>query len=214
MAAKFINPYIERMRQHRDIIVTAEGRDSLNGRRFFDPQKRLIVDVGCGSGNFLRDYAISNPDARFLGFELRFKRLVKGAVKFKKHNIANVRLIRTRAEEIADWIAPESAFEIHIAFPDPWAKKKRQRKHRLITAEYLSTIRSLLVRGGCFVFKTDHEEYFREVKELLKQQSDLKLIEYSEDLHRSEYDKRNIPTEFELLFKGKGYPVFYLRTQA
>ena len=214
MGNKFKNPYIDQIYEYPDIIVTTENRDTLNGHTFLGPKKDLIVDIGCGSGNFLRDYAMLKPNSRFIGFEMRFKRLVKGAVKFRKHNVTNVRLIRAKAEEIADWIKPDSIFEVHINFPDPWAKKKRQRKHRLITAEYLSKIHSLMVRGGCLIFKTDHEEYFHWVKKLLKLQPALKMVEYSEDLHHSKYNEKNIPTEFELLFKKKGYPVFYLKTQA
>ena len=214
MGSKFKNPYIDRLDLYRDIIITAENLERLGSSGFFDPKRKSIVDIGCGSGNFLRDYAKRRPDCRFIGFELRFKRLVKGAIKFRKHNITNVQLIRSKAERIADWMQPKSICEVYINFPDPWDGKKRHRKHRLITAEYLSTIHSLVVQGGYFIFKTDHEKYFRQVKKLLEMQSELQLTEYSEDLHCSQYNENNISTEFELLFKRKGYPVFYLKTQA
>ncbi len=212
MGTSFKNPYIDQMYQYQDIIITSDNKDKFREQNLPGAEKEIIVDLGCGSGNFLRDYARIKPHSQFIGFELRFKRLVKGAIKLRKHGVTNVRLIRAKAEEIASWIKPNSVYEINVNFPDPWAKK-RQLKHRLITSEYLTTIHSLLIKKGFFVFKTDHKEYFDQVNDLLRQQTNLDVIEYSEDLHQSEFNAENIPTEFELLFKGKGYPVYYLKSQ-
>ncbi|MCP4757010.1 MAG: tRNA (guanosine(46)-N7)-methyltransferase TrmB [Proteobacteria bacterium] len=208
-----LNPYVAQIQDHKDIIWTAPIDDNPDRRKFETSQRPIIVDLGCGAGNFLRDYALSAPECDFIGFELRFKRLVKGAIKFKKHNVKNVRLVQARAEDIACWFRPDSLKEIYINFPDPWPKK-RHRKHRLLTLPYLATLNKLLIKNGHFIFKTDHSEYFFPVLDLIKQQSLFEIIEYSEDLHNSSYNDRNIPSEFEMLFKNKGYPVYYVKTLA
>lgn len=208
-----VNPYVEAIKEHEDVIWQSKKDQKFDFGFFSDQNKKVILDLGCGAGNFLRDYAKNCPEYNFIGFELRFKRLVKGALKFKKWNIDNSKLVQGRAEEIGCWFEPSTIKEININFPDPWAKK-RQKKHRLITLDYMKEMHNVLEPGGNFVFKTDHREYFFTVVELLKQQVDFKLMEYSEDLHNSEYNEKNIPTEFEGLFKSQGCPVYYLKTVA
>ncbi len=208
-----LNPYVSQLDDHKDIIRTipVEGKPDFSD--LIHPIRPLIVDLGCGAGNFLRDYALFRPEYNFVGFELRFKRLVKGAIKLKKRNINNVNLIQARAEDIGLWFPDGCISEIYINFPDPWPKK-RHRKHRLMTSDYLKTVYPLLVKGGHLVFKTDHEDYFHAVVALISQQTDFEMCEYSEDLHDSVYNESNIPTEFEMLFKGKGCPVFYIKVKA
>ena len=208
-----LNPYVSRMEEHSDIIKTAPIEENQELMEFIRSSQSLIMDLGCGAGNFLRDYASHLPDASFLGFELRFKRLVKGALKLKKRNLSNVRLIRARAEDIDVWVPKDSVEEIHVNFPDPWPKKK-QLKHRLMKKEFFMKAHEILVEGGYLVFKTDHREYFESVTELLTDVHCFQIVEQSDDLHQSEFNETNILTEFEALFKGKGFPVYYLKIKA
>lgn len=209
-----LNPYVSEIENHRDIIVTDQFKDDSERKTVTQKEddKPIIIDLGCGAGNFLRDYALTAPERSFYGFELRFKRLVKGAIKFKKHNIHNVTLIQARAESVRQWFHPNSVNEIYINFPDPWPKK-RHHKHRLMGKSFLDTLKSLLVEGGFWSLKTDHRDYFQPVVELARNRRDVKIVEYSEDLHHSPFSESNILTEFEALFKNKGYPVYYLKCE-
>lgn len=206
------NPYIYQIDDHKDLIIAQKYNEKPETEGLFDYSRDIVVDLGCGAGNFLAQKAERDPEKFYVGFELRYKRLVKGALKFKKRDIDYIRLIKGQAQDIASWFRPNSLQEVHINFPDPWAKKK-QLKHRLVSTEYLITLKGLLKAGGNFVFKTDHREYFFYAKELLEENSDYEILEYSEDLHVSEYADENIMTEFEALFKGKGYPVYYIKTR-
>jgi tRNA (guanine-N7-)-methyltransferase len=207
-----LNPYVGKLEQHRDIIITSQDEDDDDLLKFIQHSNPLIVDLGCGAGNFLRDYAILRPESSFIGFELRYKRLVKGAIKFKKRDIKNIRLIRARAEDINLWIPEKRISELHVNFPDPWPKT-RHLKHRLISREFLETVNRQIDDQGLFVFKTDHKDYFRFAVNLINQCPFLETIEYSENLHQSDYKDANVLTEFEALFRGKGFPVYYIKTK-
>jgi tRNA (guanine-N7-)-methyltransferase len=206
-----LNPYVSKLEEHRDIIKTLPLESNTDFFDFVKADNPLIIDLGCGAGNFLREYAIIKPDSRFVGFELRYKRLVKGALKLKKRNITNVRLVQARAEDIDDWLPEQSTDEIHVNFPDPWPKK-RHHKHRLISEQFLSKVNKLLKKDGSFTFKTDHQDYFHYAVDRIKSCPFLDSVSYSEDLHHSEFNDTNILTEFESLFKGKGFPVYYIKT--
>ncbi len=207
-----LNPYVEKLEEHKDIVFTSHDRESRDLLEFIQSPNPLIVDLGCGAGNFLRDFAQIRPESHFIGFELKFKRLVKGAIKFKKKALTNIRLIQSRAEEIESWIPENRISELHINFPDPWPKTRHQ-KHRLVSRRFLETVKRLLVPGGVFVFKTDHREYFEFAVDLINSVDFLEILHYSEDLHQSEFHQENLLTEFESLFKGKGYPVYYIKTK-
>jgi len=207
-----LNPYVAKIQEYKDIITTIKRGETPDSGKLLNEDRPIVVDLGCGAGNFLRDYALIKPEYDFVGFELRYKRLVKGAIKFKKRDIKNIQLVQARAEDIGQWFPNQSIHEVNVNFPDPWPKK-RHHKHRLISHEYLQILNRLLKPGCQFVFKTDHKDYFLYAAELIKQQSFFNLKEYSEDLHNSSYNEENIPTEFEQLFKNKGYPVYYIRVE-
>ncbi len=205
------NPYSTRIFEYADLIWfdgVESARSDLKNIEFLHGP--LVVDLGCGSGNFLRQFALRYPEKRFLGFELRFKRLVFAAKKLKKGEINNVRLIRSLAEVATEWIRPGSVELLHVNFPDPWPKKKH-RKNRLIQPAFLETLHQLLMSQGRFVFKTDHQEYFQSSLEFLQGDSRFEVSHLCHDLHQSEIE--NIPTEFELLFKSQGLPVYYVELQ-
>jgi len=207
-----LNPYVTQLELHSDIIQTAPLGIQERRPKIAKGLRPIVVDLGCGAGNFLRDYAQALPDWDFYGFELRYKRLVKGALKFKKWGLTNVQLIQARAEELGNWFLPRSIREIHINFPDPWPKKKQQ-KHRLLNAGFMKTLHQLLERDGSWVLKTDHPDYFFPTLEQIKAMPFFDVVAYSEDLHGSEYMAGNIATEFELLFRSKGCPVYYVKTR-
>ncbi len=209
-----LNPYVSKLEEYREIITTLPIEANAELRDFIQLPNRLILDLGCGAGNFLRDYASISKQSNFIGFELRYKRLVKGAIKLKKRNLFNVKLVQARAEDIDLWFSDRKVDEIYINFPDPWPKK-RHHKHRLMSVAFMDKVRKILdAENGFLVFKTDHKEYFDSVVALFQQQvTEFKIIERSDDLHNSEFNEHNIYTEFESLFKGKGYPVYYLKTK-
>lgn len=202
-----VNPYSGKIFDHDDMIWFS-GKEQAQGLEDFLHGK-ILVDLGCGSGNFLRQYAQHLPDWRFIGFEIRFKRLVRATEKYKRDGLDNIRLIRGMAEEITQWFGPESLDVVHVNFPDPWAKE-RQKKHRLISELFLEQMHYLLKPGGKFIFKTDHEEYYDSSLPLIEA-SKLSIVQRSRDLHKT--DIFNLKTEFEKLFESKGMPIYYVETQ-
>jgi len=210
MISSVTNPYKIKIHEFSDIILDDSAYSSDEYWDFINFKGDVIVDLGCGACNFLRQYAERSPNTRFVGFELRFKRLHKGAGKFKKRDLKNIRLVRDKAENIEKWFHAGTVTQVNINFPDPWAKR-RQLKHRLITIDYLKTLHRLLNKNGNCCFKTDHPSYFMSVVELIRGMSEFEIIEYSEDLQNSVYNEANIPTEFEQLFNNKGIPTYYLK---
>ena len=216
------NPYIAQVYDYPEFLLphpTAKNFQKLwsikNNDNIGDSlPSKVHIEIGCGSSRYLIRLAIENPQDFFIGFELRYKRLVLAAKKIQKQNIQNIILLRERGEFLDEYFTQKSIDFLHINFPDPWPKKSK-RKHRILTREFLTKIRPFLCSDGELRFKTDHLEYFKSVTQNLNQLDIYSIDQHTTDLHKSAYNERNILTEFEMLFKSKGNPpIGYLRAKA
>ena len=132
--------------------------------------------------------------------ELRFKRLVLAAKKSKKRNLNNILFIRKRAETILDFIGKNEITGVYVNFPDPWEGEERK---RVVSEDLFSRLDIILKTGGKLFFKTDYEQYYEDVLELVNSIDNYKVIYRTRDLHNSEKAEENIRTEFEEMFLSK-----------
>jgi tRNA (guanine-N7-)-methyltransferase len=205
------NPYMARVFDYPELLIPHPTPE--NFQQLWDSKKekvpgssgRVHLEIGCGSGRYLIEWSQENPQDSFIGLELRYKRLVLAAKKIEQQTISNMLLMREHGEFIDEYLPHNSIDCIHINFPDPWPKKAR-RKHRILSAEFLSRILPLFRSKGELRFKTDHLEYFETVTDIIQNFETYKIVEFSKNLHQSEHNAKNILTEFELLFKSKSNP--------
>ena len=166
----------------------------------------LELDLGCGDGGFLMAMAEHFPERKFLGVERLLGRVRKVCRKSKRRDLTNVRVLRLDSAYAVRWLLPKGAFSrIHLLFPDPWPKKKHQRR-RLVTKEFGRAIWQLLALGGEFLFKTDHTEYFEEASERL-----LTLKDIFEPVDWPDEAFFYPETDFERLWKKEGKSIGRLR---
>jgi len=214
-----INPYMARIYDYPELLIPHPTPE--NFQQLWDSKKRnnpdasgkVHLEIGCGSGLYMIGWALANPQDFFIGFELRYKRLVLAAKKMEQEDTHNILLMRERGEFLREYMPKNSMDCMHINFPDPWSKKSR-RKNRILSTEFLGVMLPLFRSKGELLFKTDHLEYFETVTEILQQLKTYKIVAHTSDLHSSEYNENNILTEFEMLFKSKGNPpIRFLRAE-
>lgn len=145
-----------------DLVINPRdsGLVSLDLRALFGNANPVILEIGSGKGRFLIGSAAERPDENFIGIEksLHYHRVIRDRVL--KRGLENVRLFNFDAFAVMQkMFADESIAEIHIYFPDPWPRKREQ-KRRIIRAEALAEMRRILVPGGSGIYVTDHKEYF------------------------------------------------------
>ncbi len=112
------------------------------------------LDIGCGKGKFLLDFAELNPNLNILGLELR-----KGPVEWlnqiiKGENLPNVAVLWYSVVNGLDFIEPETISKVFYLFPDPWFKKKHF-KRRAFSEKFLKDINRILKKDGIFFIATD-----------------------------------------------------------
>ena len=122
---------------------------------------RLVVEIGCHQGQTLLAMAKAEPNTLFIGVDITFKRVVMTAQRAKKLGLRNVFVLLANAKTIAKLFAPNEVDGCIVFFPDPWVKKARQAKNRLIDAAFCQQLDQILVRGGFCWLKTDQPGYFQ-----------------------------------------------------
>ena len=184
------------------VIYDSELMKQKKGKwnQFFKNDNPIALEIGTGSGNFMRQLAERNPNKNFIGLELRFKRLVLSAEKCKKRAMKNVALLRKRGEEIEEFLGKNEISEMYINFPDPWEGTE---KNRIIQESLFKTLDNIMKKDGILYFKTDHDVYYSDVLDLVKTLENYEVIYHTSDLHNSEKAENNIKTEFEQLFLHK-----------
>ena len=158
-------------------------------KSFFKNEQPIVLELGCGKGEYSVNLAKMFPEKNFLGIDIKGARFWKGAKTSLEEKITNVGFLRTQIE-LVDLLFDENEIdEIWITFPDPQIKYKRT-KHRMTNPEFLKKYKKILKPKGVVHLKTD-SEYMHGYTLGLLQGLDLK-IEYA---HHDVYGTTNAPKE-------------------
>lgn len=135
---------------------------------------RLEVEIGCGNGIFLADYAAARPHSVCLGIDLKKRRCEKAQHKVARRGLANAFVINGRAEEVLGDLPPGSVHAFHIYFPDPWPKS-RHRRRRFLRGAILDRMVDALDLDGRILFATDFLDYHVQARVLFAWHPELLL---------------------------------------
>lgn len=122
----------------------------------FKNENPLVLELGCGKGEYSVALAKKYPDKNFIGIDIKGARFWRGAKTAIEENIPNVAFLRTQIELIDHAFAENEVDEIWITFPDPQIKYKRT-KHRMTNEAFLKRYKKILKTEGVVNLKTDSE---------------------------------------------------------
>jgi len=125
--------------------------------------RSLQLELGMGSGDYLIQKALVNPELFFLGLEVKEDRIFKAFLKAERLNCTNIAFLQTSVQKLPEYKLP-NIDTVYILFPDPWPKKRHSRR-RLTSESFLQLYRSLLESDGKLIFKTDNCPLFDYSKE-------------------------------------------------
>lgn len=137
----------------------------------FGNKHPLELEIGIGKGLYLMGAAQHMPDHNFIGIEIARKYLNMARKRIEKRPIENARLVCGEAHGFLEECLPdESLSVVHIYFPDPWYKK-RHNKRRLIQKSFMELVHRKLVPGGFLLIATDHADYWEWIEAVLTNQT-------------------------------------------
>jgi tRNA (guanine-N7-)-methyltransferase len=127
-----------------------------NWHSFFKNDNPIIVELGCGKGEYTIALARKNPDKNYIGIDIKGARFWRGAKTALEENLDNVAFVRTQIELVDFIFAKNEVSEIWITFPDPQIKYQRT-KHRMTNPSFLKKYHHVLKQDGIINLKTDSE---------------------------------------------------------
>lgn len=178
--------------------------------KIFQNQNPIVLELGCGRGEYTVGLARRFPGTNFIGVDIKGARMWKGAKTANEENITNAAFLRTRIEFITSFFAKGEVSGIWITFPDPQEKTRRKKK-RLTSAGFLNLYRQFMVPGGEIRLKTDNLLLYQFTRELALYNS-LEIPEESPDLY-SDYAAGplvEIQTHYEKQYRDKDIAIKYL----
>jgi len=163
----------------------------------------LHVDLGCGDGLFLCELAQRYPGRNFLGVERLVGRVAKACRKADA--LDNVRILNVENSYAVRYLLPETSVEtFYLLFPDPWPKRRHQRR-RIVKVDFLDSIHRALANDGFFRIATDQLDYFEQIRGLAENHSGFAIV----DVNDASLTQIDLPiTKFERRFREMNAPIY------
>lgn len=176
---------------------------------FFINKNPIVVELGCGKGEYTIGLATKYPEKNFIGIDLKGARLWRGCKWVAEQKLKNVAFIRTRIDHLEKLFGIQEVAEIWITFPDPQPGKERK---RLTSPVFLSKYKNILTDDGIIHLKTDDPVFFSYSLGIIKEYK-YHLLYVTDDLYHSglQEDMVSIQTYYEKIWLEEGKKIFYLR---
>jgi len=179
---------------------------------FFKNNNPIIIELGCGKGEYSIELAKLNPEKNFIGIDIKGARFWRGAKTAIDEGLNNIAFVRSQIELIDKIFSKEEVSEIWITFPDPQIKFKRE-KHRLINLKFINLYKNILVPNGIINLKTDSEFLHGYMLGLINSTNFLELIYSNHNIYNNSgapNDVLSIQTFYELKFLKQKKPITFI----
>lgn len=177
--------------------------------QFFHNDHPIVLELGCGRGEYTVGLARLFPDKNFIGVDIKGARMWSGATESLHEGLKNVAFLRTNIEIIDRFFAPGEVSEIWLTFSDPQMKKATK---RLTSTYFMNRYRRFLVDGGLIHLKTDSNFMYTYTQYMVSHNA--LPVEFStDDLYHSGLvdDILSIRTYYEQQWLDRGLSIKYLK---
>ena len=176
--------------------------------QFFHNDHPIVLELGCGRGEYTVGLARLFPDKNFIGVDIKGARMWSGATESLHEGLKNVAFLRTNIEIIDRFFAPGEVSEIWLTFPDPQMKKATK---RLTSSLFLQRYRNILSSDAVVHLKTDSNFLFTYTKYITKV-NNLQVLQCIDNVHAQETPDEilSIRTYYESQWIERGIDIKYI----
>ena len=195
---------------YNDLISGFHLRSRWN-EDFFGNGHPIVVELGCGKGEYTVGLAARYPQKNFIGIDWKGARLWRGGKTVSEQGLKNVGFVRAMVDHVEHIFAPSEIAEIWITFPDPQVQKERL---RLTSPVFLSKYKNILTPNGIIHLKTDDNIFYNYTLDVIREQNH-QILWATDDLYQSGNtgDVVDIQTYYENRWLEMGKKICYLRFQ-
>jgi tRNA (guanine-N7-)-methyltransferase len=175
---------------------------------FFQNENPVIVELGCGKGEYTVSLAEYFPEKNFIGVDIKGARMWKGSKSAHQKGLKNVAFLRTQIEIINSFFAENEVEQIWLTFPDPQMKRYTK---RLTSSVFMEKYRKFLQPGGIVHLKTDSNFQYQYTLAMAKENG-FSILAETEDLYQSPLldPVLSIQTFYEKQWLERGITIKYL----
>lgn len=179
------------------------------GKTFFKNDNPIVVEVGCGKGEYTVGLAKRYPNKNFIGVDIKGSRMWQGAKEAVDTGMTNVAFIRTHVELLSLFFDKDEISEIWITFADPQMKYTRR---RLTSTRFMEHYRSYLKEGGLVHLKTD-SDFLYTYTDIMVKENHFEVLENTNNLYNSDIvdDILSIRTFYEQQWLDRGKTIKYIK---
>jgi tRNA (guanine-N7-)-methyltransferase len=131
---------------------------SLAESRTLNPKSRIWLEIGFGGGEHLAHQAGLHSGVQFIGCEPYVNGIAGLLSHIEEHNLRNIRIYSDDARDLIAHLPSGSLERVFILYPDPWPKK-RHNKRRLVSTELLDSLARVMKAGAELRLATDSADY-------------------------------------------------------
>ena len=175
---------------------------------FFKNVNPVILELGCGKGEYTVELAEKNPHQNYIGVDIKGARMHVGAKQAIEKKLKNVAFLRTNIEIINHFFGEDEVTQIWLTFPDPQMKKTRK---RLTSTFFMSLYKQFLKKEGIVHLKTDSNFQFTYTSAMVYL-NEFEILAETNNLYESEImnETLQIKTFYEKQWLSRGITIKYI----
>jgi len=201
-------PHVFQVSSH---TVREGGTVEIKGKwnEFFKNNNPIVLELGCGKGEYTVGLAQLFPDKNFIGIDIKGARIWSGAKDSFNKGLKNVAFLRTNIEMIHHFFSENEVSEIWLTFPDPQMKKVTK---RLTATNFMKSYQQFVRPNGLIHLKTDSNFLFTYTCEMVKQNL-FPVVFSTDNLYESELKTSilGIKTYYEQQWLQRGLTIKYIQ---
>lgn len=137
----------------------------------FSKHNKLVVELGIGNGKSVYTRSGNEPENAFIGVEVYKNGLRSLVIDMEKEHHANLKISGDDARNVLEGLPEKSVDELVVLYPDPWPKKRHNKK-RIIQKDFLELASRVVKEDGELFIATDIPDYaFWMIREIMQQGS-------------------------------------------
>ena len=179
--------------------------------RFFHNNNPIVLELGCGRGEYTVGLARRYPDKNFIGVDIKGARMWAGAKEAELSGLKNAAFLRTNIEFITQFFAKDEVDEIWITFCDPQMKKATK---RLTSTYFMQRYHQIVKPNGLIHLKTDSPFLYTYTTEMLRL-NPYPVLANTDDLYACDQypDAQALQTHYEKQWLDRGLSIKYIAWQ-
>lgn len=157
-------------RQAKDALQKVHGiefaQQEINLSEIFPKSEQVIMEIGFGMGEATAIIAKNHPNNGYIAVDVHPPGIGKLLARIVENDLTNLKVIEEDVHVVLQHMIPNESLDgIHLFFPDPWPKKKHN-KRRIVNEGFLALIHPKLKNGGFIHIATDWVPYAISIQEV------------------------------------------------